>query len=261
MTEGGIPDLETVVERLDRVLAEVEEHPDARVREWVVEALGALERLHSEGLRRMATLVEQSPGGLRPALEDPVVANLLFLHGVTGDEGSGRSVVAVEEGGRGPGGQDRVRLDSGETVSFLPESSLRRLERRLRDADEEEPEEPEEPVPGRENGTPARTGSASRWVKVGPVAEIEGPELHGYMAAGQPVLLLEAREGIRAYRNACPDSILPLHLGRREEGEVVCPWHGCRFDAATGERRDGEGPGLRPVPLRTDGGTIRVEVP
>lgn len=257
MTEGGKPDLETVVERLDRVLAEVEDHPDARVREWVVEALGALERLHSEGLRRMAALVEQSPGGLRPALEDPVVANLLFLHGVTGNEGPGRSVVAVEGSGHGPDGQDRVRLDSGETVSFLPESSLRRLERRLRDTEEA----PEEPVQGRENGTPARTGSASRWVKVGPVAEIEGPGLHGYTAAGQPVLLLEARGGIRAYRNACPDSILPLHLGRRTEDEIVCPWHGCRFDAVTGERRDGEGPGLSPVSLRTDGGTIRVEVP
>lgn len=258
MTGGGLPDLESVVERLDALLAEVEEHPDFRVRAWVLEALGALERLHGEGLRRMAALLREAPGGLRPALEDPVVANLLHLHGVTAAEGDGRSVVAVEGGSRGPDGQDRVRLDSGETVSFLPEASLRRLERRLRDADEGGEGEA---GAVRTNGGSGGAGRGSRWVEVAPAAELEGPGLHGYVAGGRAVLLLEAGGGLQAYRNACPDSILPLHLGRREEGEVVCPWHGCRFDAATGERRGGEGPGLTRVALRTDGGVVRVEAP
>lgn len=52
----------------------------------------------------------------------------------------------------------------------------------------------------------------------------------------------------------CPGSALPLSLGSLEGGELVCPWHGCRFNGLTGQRV-GRGPALtpRPVEIGADG--------
>lgn len=61
---------------------------------------------------------------------------------------------------------------------------------------------------------------------------------------GEPVLLCGLPEGVAAYGNLCPGSALPLHLGGVADGEIRCPWHGCRFSASTGERIGGGGPGL-----------------
>ena len=77
---------------------------------------------------------------------------------------------------------------------------------------------------------------------------------------GHPVLLFRLDEGVFAYRNACGGSILPLHLGSLAQGEIHCPWHGCRYAAKTGKRIEGPGLDLRPyaVTLRDD--TIQVNV-
>lgn len=36
----------------------------------------------------------------------------------------------------------------------------------------------------------------------------------------------------------CPHMLGPLHQGTRSGSHVVCPWHGWRFDLATGRRVD-----------------------
>lgn len=56
---------------------------------------------------------------------------------------------------------------------------------------------------------------------------------------GRPVLLATTESETFAYKNACLGGILPLHLGTLVEGEIHCPWHGCRYDAQTGERLGG----------------------
>jgi nitrite reductase/ring-hydroxylating ferredoxin subunit len=56
-----------------------------------------------------------------------------------------------------------------------------------------------------------------------------GRELHVYLAEGRP----------RAVANVC------LHFGgplECRDGAFVCPWHGARFDRASGRRIDGPAP-------------------
>ena len=56
-----------------------------------------------------------------------------------------------------------------------------------------------------------------------------GREVHVYRVGDQP----------RAVANVC------LHFGgplECREGKLVCPWHGARFDMASGERLDGPAP-------------------
>src|SRR5919202_1105364 len=59
-----------------------------------------------------------------------------------------------------------------------------------------------------------------------------------------PVLLCAVEDEVFAYRNACGRGILPLHLGTLVDGEINCPWHGCRYDARTGRLITGAGADL-----------------
>lgn len=250
-------DLEATVAALHRALVEVEAHPDEEVRATLARLMDALRRLHEEGVQRLASLALANREAAQVALSDPVVANLLHLYGVTDDAEGGPSIVEVlsNAGGREGSSSLQVRLDSGQTVSFVPEENLRRLEKRAREGGGVETARPSE-ARGR------RVAAA--------LDELHAQGLLGKLVHGYPVLIVRAGEGgddgggvrdVRAYRNVCPGSLLPLHLRPMEGGTIVCPWHGCRFEAATGMRTAGPGDDLEPLEVVVREGRIEVDLP
>ena len=78
--------------------------------------------------------------------------------------------------------------------------------------------------------------------------------------AGERVALLADRGALRAYRDECPGSPMPISSGILRGGELHCPWHDCRYDALSGRRLDREGPSLVSVPLEVHDGAVRVSV-
>lgn len=54
---------------------------------------------------------------------------------------------------------------------------------------------------------------------------------------GRPVALFRDGDRIVAFEDACPHAGAPLSAGVCRDGEVVCSWHGFRFDARTGACR------------------------
>ncbi len=313
-------EVERVVQRLDEVLEEVGDHPDPRVRAAVTELADGMQRIHAEGLRRLAELLAEEPERFRRALDDPVIANLFLLYDLAVVDERGRTRDALEEVRplleehdasldlldvdegvvtirlRGPRGriervadelveavhralrkglpgfsklevegpvaeepEARVRsgepgwaeaFRSGEPVSMVPAGKIEALENRLET--------------GSRNGSGASAAGPGerqrKRVAAAPADEVPEDELHGSLVDGYPVLLLRAGGELRAFRNACPGSILPLHLGGREAGAVVCPWHGCRFDVESGTRLEGEGPGLERLESGVEDGTVWVEL-
>jgi nitrite reductase/ring-hydroxylating ferredoxin subunit len=75
---------------------------------------------------------------------------------------------------------------------------------------------------------------------------------------GVPVLLCSLEDEVFAYRNSCAGSVLPLHLGTLVEGEIHCPWHGCRYDARSGKQIGGTGLDLEAFPVSVEDGMIHV---
>ncbi len=49
---------------------------------------------------------------------------------------------------------------------------------------------------------------------------------------GQPIVLWRSAEGLRAFRDRCPHRNYPLSSGKVDNGQLVCPYHGWRFDGA-----------------------------
>lgn len=52
------------------------------------------------------------------------------------------------------------------------------------------------------------------------------------------VLLIKQQGKVYALENRCPHFGLSLEKGAVENGAITCPWHGSRFDVASGENLD-----------------------
>ncbi len=77
----------------------------------------------------------------------------------------------------------------------------------------------------------------------------------------RPILLLKVGEEVFALEDLCTHDNGPLHEGEVEEGKIVCPRHGARFDLRTGRQTL---PAPRPVkvfPVRVEGGLVYLELP
>lgn len=83
------------------------------------------------------------------------------------------------------------------------------------------------------------------------VLELDGVEVAVFRRGGE----------YRALGHRCPHVNGPLALGRVEGNEVICPWHGARFDLDTGKPT--RGPAHEGVPVyrvRRVGAEIEIEV-
>ena len=99
------------------------------------------------------------------------------------------------------------------------------------------------------------------WVRVAdPEACTEG-RLVGVMAGSQPVVLANVGGRICALEDQCSHEAYPLSDGDLEGTDLVCIYHGARFDACSGKNKGL--PAVRPVrsfpvEMREDG--IYVEI-
>ena len=101
----------------------------------------------------------------------------------------------------------------------------------------------------------------SKWVRVTSEAECPVGELKGVMADGVPVVLANVEGRVCALKDQCSHEALPLSDGELDGDQVVCMYHGARFDACGGARRTL--PAVRPVqsfPVEIRDGDIYVDV-
>lgn len=101
----------------------------------------------------------------------------------------------------------------------------------------------------------------SKWVRVASEGECPVGELKGAMADGVPVVLANVEGRVCALKDQCSHEDLPLSDGELDGDQIVCLYHGARFDACSGARRTL--PAVRPVqsfPVEIRDGDIYVDV-
>ncbi len=108
---------------------------------------------------------------------------------------------------------------------------------------------------------PAPPPRAPEWFDVATLNEVPPGVLHGVRVEGHAVLICNVADDIFAYHDACPDTPLALSLGKLDADQIICPWHGCRFSARTGERLEHRGTGLDSLPVTVENNRVRVELP
>ncbi len=101
--------------------------------------------------------------------------------------------------------------------------------------------------------------SISEWTPVLPAAALREGQPQRVEVAGIGLVLLRDGEDVLAVGERCPHLGAPMSDGWIDRGWIVCPWHGSRFAAASGEVL--RGPATAPLPCypaRVREGTIEV---
>jgi 3-phenylpropionate/trans-cinnamate dioxygenase ferredoxin component len=76
-----------------------------------------------------------------------------------------------------------------------------------------------------------------KWVRVADVSECPAGALTGVLAEDVPVVLANVDGKVCALLDQCSHEEYPLSDGDLEGGDIVCTYHGARFDACTGARK------------------------
>lgn len=87
----------------------------------------------------------------------------------------------------------------------------------------------------------------------GAVVQVENHELAVFKVAG-------AASGYCALKNSCPHAGASLAEGHVSGDEVACPWHGWRFDLATGACKTIAEDRTQAFPVRVVDGVIEIGV-
>lgn len=93
------------------------------------------------------------------------------------------------------------------------------------------------------------------WIPAGKKSELEPGQIYFKEFEGVKVLICTVKDELFAYQSNCPGSILSMEFGKIENGNLICPWHGCIYDLRTGIKAGDEDTKLKryPVTLKEDG--------
>jgi nitrite reductase/ring-hydroxylating ferredoxin subunit len=267
------PEVAAAVERLDELVRKFEEHPDPAIQDRVFELLHCVDTVHRAGLRRLNDLLKVA-GLQHRAVDDPEVRLLFELYdlGEGGDEERAQAMVdSLRPSLDAVGARLEVLAASAEALRVrlsvpvqgcgdLRGSVEQVLREGLPGVQQIEIEAPEAP-PGDFIPLARLLGNRQTWQAVAPLDDVPLDGVRAVDVSGSRLLLVRlGRDEVYAYRNACPGTTFPLEAGQASDGTLRCPWHGCRFDLRGGHRLDADAPGLGVVPVRIEGGLVRVRL-
>jgi nitrite reductase/ring-hydroxylating ferredoxin subunit len=72
-------------------------------------------------------------------------------------------------------------------------------------------------------------------IKIATTADVSPDKVLKASANGQSVLLAKVGDNYCAIANKCPHLGLPLAKGKLENGLIICPFHGSKFEMCTGK--------------------------
>ena len=99
----------------------------------------------------------------------------------------------------------------------------------------------------------------SDWTQALPVDELQGSAPVAVQVGDTPVMLVRDGDDVLALHDRCSHRGCSLSDGDVEDGAIVCPCHGSRFDLRSGAIR--QGPATAPQPVleaRTRAGRVEV---
>ncbi len=101
-----------------------------------------------------------------------------------------------------------------------------------------------------------------QFVKVGTKADFEDLEGGKLVQAGsQSIAIFSLGANLYAIENTCPHRGGPLSQGMMVGEEVICPWHGSRFNVKTGAVLIPPAQqGVKSFPVRVTGDDVEVEI-
>lgn len=273
------PDNDILAE-VDRLITALEAHPDPAVREQLNLLLEGIDVVHRQGLSHLMAAIHGMGGDafVNRLTADPAIRLLLMSYDLVAVDRRLQAEEALDTvrghlHSRGidvelsdvVGGVVYVRLH-GMEANGIPADAVRHditeaLKTGLLGFQELE-------LKARSPDTPGglvplgglRRANRPIYRRVFDEPELAPGAMRAVDIDGLPLLIANVGGEFCAVSNRCGASPLPLEFGTLEGGELVCSWHGCRYDVRTGARLDAEGDRLTVYPVALAEGEVRVAV-
>lgn len=283
MNEQGLPaqSVEELATELDDLVQLIENHPDESVQRLGLRLLDRVDALHRLGLSALIFALREAnaAGPMQRALEQPPVRMLLQLYDLLPGDDPGPIEIALEQvrptlGANGAevalisvtDGVPKLRLSAADPKDLqglreIVVSVLREQFAALQTVAFDEPHRAmaDELLPLMVVG---RAQSQKwQWFPLRRYDTLPSDTIVTDFVAGRQLALWRCGDTVVGVRDVCPGSPLPLSAARLADGELECPWHGCRFDARSGQRLHGPGEGLDLLTVAVRDGLVEVELP
>ena len=265
-----------VLEEVQRLIAELEAHPDPAVGQRLAALLQGIDAVHRTALTHLMNAIHGMAGDafINRLTADPAIRLLLMsydliavdrrlqaeeaLDAVRGhlhDHGIdieltdvvGGAVYVTLHGLRGDGDHDALRHDLEEALK----AGLVGFQELV--------------LGDRERGTLLQIGSVRRpqkpvYRRLCATHDVQLGAMKALDVDGQAVLVANVNGEFYAVANHCGDTPLPLQFGTLRDAELRCSWHGCRYDIRSGHRLDGGAERLAVLPVAIENGEVRAAI-
>ncbi len=282
--EAAEPTFEALARRVDEARSALDDlAPDDAA--TAIDLQAAIEAFHRPALVAIVQTLRDDPRGkelLFELVDDPSVRAVLALHGIIRADPitrANQALATVRPYRQSHGGDvEIVRIEGGTayvrmqgscngcsmTAVTLQEGVTEALVAGVDEVDrvevlDDEPTSAFIPV-----GSVGRKGGVdSGWLR-GPAVEdlVEGQihrvDLERTDGTPESFVVTNVDQTLAVFRNACVHQGLSLDGGLIDDGVLVCPWHGFRFDATSGECVSAPGAQLEPLPSRVDEGHLWI---
>ncbi len=98
------------------------------------------------------------------------------------------------------------------------------------------------------------------FVKVAKTSQLEPGWVIEVQVKGEPYAVCNVDGKIHALSGECPCTGGPLGFGRMQDGLLVCPWHGWRYDHRTGVMEYDDSISIPTYPVKVVGKDIYIDV-
>ena len=268
-----------ILEEVQRLIAELESHPDPAVGARLTDLLQGIDAIHRTALTHLVTAIHAMAGEafINRLTADPAVRLLLMSYDLIAVDRRLHAEEALDTV-RGHLHDHGIDVELSEIVGGAVYVKLHGVERGAvaLEAVRHDLEEAlklglvgfQELVVG--NRAPARpvellqVGGLRRaqrpvYRRVCTASDVGRGTVKAVDLEGLAVLIVNVDGDFHAVAYQCGDSPLPLQFSTLEGAELRCSWHGCRYDVRTGQRLDGP-ERLAVFPVAVEDGEIRVAI-
>jgi 3-phenylpropionate/trans-cinnamate dioxygenase ferredoxin component len=268
-----------LLEEVQRLIAELESHPDPSVRTSLMALLQGIDAVHRTALTHLVGAIQSMAGEafMNRLTADPAIRLLLMSYDLIAVDRRLHAEEALDSV-RGHLHEHGVNVELSEVVGGAVYVKLHGIERSnvAIDGVRHDLEEAlkaglvgfQELVIGDRNaGRPPELLQVSGlrrpqrpvYQRVCGKSDVGPGAVMAVDVEGHGILIINVDGEFLAVSNKCGDSPLPLHFSTVRGTELTCSWHGCRYDVRSGQRIDGP-ERLTVFPVSVEGGDVRIAV-
>ena len=266
-----------ILEDVQRLMAELEAHPDPAVRTAVTSLLYGIDAVHRTALTHLVGAIQSLAGEafMNRLTADPAIRLLLMSYDLIAVDRRLNAEEALDSV-RGHlhdhgidvelteivGGAVYVKLHGVERSDVAVEAVRRDLEEALRAGLLGFQELVVGDRATTRNSPLLQVGGLRRaqqpvYRRLCAPAEVTPGTMRAIDVDGQGILLANVGGEFLAVSNQCGESPLPLQFSTMQGTELRCSWHGCRYDLRSGRRLDGP-ERLTVFPVAIEDGDVRL---